>query len=144
VHPFKHGIDRLAAAILLESSLPILRRSACYVCPLSRSQDWWELRKRWPRLYESARALENNVLAERGRDFSLGYKPLREHHNPKPYEQATSPEGVRLFSLAQSYLGRIAPAWPSYALCLAARTSVVQFLSYESHLTPMDRSPHCK
>ncbi len=32
-----------------------------------------------------------------------------------------SKEAIRLFTLAQSYLGRIEPAWPSHALCLAAR-----------------------
>jgi hypothetical protein len=114
------GIDRLeAAAILLQNGLPVPRRSACFCCPFSRSLDWHELGRRWPHLYDAATRLEENVRQQRGREISLGYKPLREHHRPRPHQMPK--EAIRLFNLAQSYLGRVEPAWPSHALCLAAR-----------------------
>jgi hypothetical protein len=116
------GIDRLeAAAILLRAGLPVPRRSACFCCPFSRVADWWAMRRRHPDLYAKAQALEDHVLEERGRDYPLGYKPLRERHDPRPKKKAMTDEAVTLFKLAQSYLGRINPAWPSHALCLAAR-----------------------
>lgn len=114
------GIGRLqAAAILLELGLPVPRRSACYSCPFSLSQDWMELARHWPHHYEACVQMEANVVARRGKEILLGSKPLRDYPQPRVFQMP--PEAMRLFALAQSYLGRITPAWPSYALSLAAR-----------------------
>lgn len=113
-------IGRLeAAAILLELGLPVPRRSACFACPFSLAQDWMELARHWPQQYEACIQMEANVVAQRGKEILLGGKPLRDYPQPRVFQ--IPPEAMRLFSLAQSYLGRITPAWPSYALSLAAR-----------------------
>lgn len=113
-------IGRLqAAAILLELGLPVPRRSACLCCPFASSNDWFELSRHWPQHYAACVQMEANVVAQRGRELLLGDKPLRDYPQPRVFKMP--PEAVRLFTLAQSYLGRITPAWPSYALSLAAR-----------------------
>lgn len=116
----QRDVSRLrAAALLLSLGLPVPRRSACFCCPFSRTQDWWELSWRHPHLYQAAVEMEQNVVRERGRTFYFSDKPLAEGATPRLFK--LDKEAQRLYEAAQRYLARISPAWPSYALSLAAR-----------------------
>jgi hypothetical protein len=66
------GIDRDGCArIISDASLPVPRKSGCYICPFMSQAQWRELLEHHPALYERAARLEELASERRGRPIVL-------------------------------------------------------------------------
>ena len=66
--------------------LPVPQKSGCWICPFQRNEQWRQLRRRHPELYEKAKHLEQINMVKRAKQGKL---PLTLSANGKRLEVIT-------------------------------------------------------